>query len=201
MIKIGITGGIGSGKTTVCQIFELLEIPVFYADAEAKKLMVEDEGVRKKIMGVFGKKAYTEEGALNRKYISDIVFKDNEKLNLLNGIVHPAAIEAFHLWAAKQNAPYVLKEAALLFESKSYLDNDYNILVSSPLETRIARVMARDKVSRESVMERVARQMPEEEKTKLADFVIHNNESDFLIKQVLEFHEEILEKGTTTLKA
>ncbi len=192
MIKVGITGGIGSGKTTVCHIFELLGIPVFYADTEAKKLMVEHKGVKSEIIAIFGEEAYTENGQLNRRHISNIAFQANEKLELLNGVVHPAVKEAFLEWAAQQKSPYVLKEAALLFESKSYLDNQYNILVSSPLETRIERVMKRDSTSREKVLERIAKQLPEEDKIKLADFIIYNNDNSFLIKQVLAFHYKLV---------
>lgn len=192
MLKIGLTGGIGSGKTTVCKIFELLGIPVFYADEEAKNLMVRNPDVIKKIKTEFGKDAYLPDLSLNRKYISDLVFKDNTKLSALNNIVHPAVFEAFKDWAALQNAPYVLKEAAILFESKSNLLNHYNILVSSPLALRIRRVMKRDDIAEEKVLERISKQMPEQEKEKLADYIIHNNEQDFLILQVLALHDQLL---------
>lgn len=195
MIKVGITGGIGSGKTTVCNIFELLGVPVFYADTEAKKIMIESLEVKNRIIGIFGEKAYASETELNRKYIAEIVFKDVDKLEQLNAVVHPAVKNAFIIWSSAQITPYVLKEAALLFESKTHLDNDYNILVSSPLGVRIERVMRRDRVTKENVLERINKQLPEEEKVKLSDYVIHNDESQFLIKQVLALHQKIIEKA------
>ncbi|KHJ37965.1 dephospho-CoA kinase [Pedobacter glucosidilyticus] len=192
MMKVGITGGIGSGKTTVCKFFELLGIPVFYADTAGKELMLSDLDVKKAVVNLFGEAAYFPDASLNRKYIADIVFKDSQKLNALNAIIHPAVKNAFLLWSEEQKAPYVLKEAALLFESKSYLDNDYNILVSSPVALRIKRVMARDQTSREKVLERIEKQLPEEEKEKLADFFILNNEELHLIPQVLKLHQQLM---------
>lgn len=192
MMKVGITGGIGSGKTTVCKLFELLGIPVFYADTVGKELMLSDLAVKQAIVNLFGDSAYFPDASLNRKYIADIVFKDNEKLNALNAIIHPAVKDAFLLWSEKQSALYVLKEAALLFESKSYLDNDYNILVSSPVELRIKRVMERDQTSREKVLERIKKQLPEGKKEKLADFFILNNEELHIIPQVLKLHEQLV---------
>lgn len=192
MMKVGITGGIGSGKTTVCKLFELLGIPVFYADTAGKELMLSNLDVKKAVVNLFGEAAYSPNGSLDRKYIADIVFKDDQKLNALNAIIHPAVKDAFLLWSEQQNAPYVLKEAALLFESKSYLDNDYNILVSSPTELRIQRVIARDQTTREKVLERIEKQLPEEEKQKLADFFILNNEEQHLIPQVLNLHQQLV---------
>lgn len=192
MLKIGITGGIGSGKTTICKIFELLEIPVFYADEEAKNLMIRNPDVVQQIKNEFGNEAYLPDHSLNRKYISDIVFKDIAKLSNLNNIVHPAVFKAFKDWSALQNAPYVLKEAALLFESKSNLLNHANIFVSSPLDLRIKRVMKRDELTEEKVMERISKQMPEQDKEKLSDYIIYNNEEDLLILQVLALNNQIL---------
>ncbi|WP_304062583.1 dephospho-CoA kinase [Pedobacter glucosidilyticus] len=192
MMKVGITGGIGSGKTTICKLFELLGIPVFYADTAGKELMLSDLEVKKAVVNLFGEAAYSPNGNLDRKYIADIVFKDDQKLKALNAIIHPAVKDAFLLWSEQQNTPYVLKEAALLFESKSYLDNDYNILVSSPTELRIQRVIARDQTSREKVLERIEKQLPEEEKQKLADFFILNNEELHIIPQVLKLHHQLV---------
>jgi dephospho-CoA kinase len=192
MLKVGITGGIGSGKTTVCRIFELLNIPVFYADDEAKKLMVNNLELVDAIKIAFGEDAYYENGELNRKYISDIVFKDKDKLNMLNSLVHPAVFKAMEIWASKQKSKYVLKEAALLFESGSYRDNDYNILVSSDLDLRIERIAKRDLMSKDQIKARINTQFSEEVKEKLADFLIDNNESQFLIPQVLKLHHRFL---------
>ncbi len=193
MLKIGITGGIGSGKTTVCEIFELLGISVFNADDSAKILMVTDTLLISEIKRAFGVESYLEDGALNRKHIADLVFSNPEKLALLNSFVHPAVFRAMDIWTLKQNGSYVLKEAALLFESGSYLKNDLNILVSAPEELRIARVMKRDHANAEKVKERIQNQMPEEEKQLKADFFIDNNETNFLITQVLALHQKFIE--------
>lgn len=195
MLKVGITGGIGSGKTTICKIFEILGIPVFYADDVSKTIMVDDLELKSQIIDSFGSESYFSEGSLNRKYISDIVFKDDEKLKTLNSLVHPAVRKAYESWAGLQTSPYVLKEAALMFESKSYLDNDLNVLVSCPLELRIQRVILRDKTTREKVLDRIAKQMPEDEKEKLANFKIINDEEEYLIKQVLFLHKELLHRS------
>lgn len=193
MLKIGVTGGIGSGKTTVCQIFELLGIPVFYADEVAKNLMVADSVLRKQIIQGFGQEAYFSDGSLNRKHLSALVFKDGELLALLNSFVHPAVFRAMDEWSLQQHSPYVLKEAALLFESGSYQQNDFNILVSTNDALRIQRVMKRDGATAEKVKERIQNQMPEEEKRTKADFIISNNEDEFLITQVLKLHHQFLE--------
>jgi len=191
MIKIGITGGIGSGKSTVSSIFELLGIPVYYADIEAKKLMVSSQTIRSKIVELFGTESY-QNGELNRKHIASIAFNDVSVLEKLNATVHPVVIDDYKHWVKQQNSPYTLKEAALLFESGSYLDSDFNILVSSPQELRIERVMKRDNVSREEVLARINKQMLEEEKERLATFIVYNNETELLIAQVLNIHEKIL---------
>lgn len=197
MLKIGITGGIGSGKTTVAKVFELLDIPVFYADDIAKKLMVEDQVLIQQIKTEFGADAYFSDQTLNRKYISNLVFNDPYQLKKLNSFVHPAVFRAFDVWYSQQKAPYVLKEAALLFETNSYQQNHFNILVSSPLPLRIERVMKRDHVAKEQVLERIATQLPEETKQALADFEIQNNEQEFIITQVLKIHEALTKKGET----
>ena len=192
MLKIGITGGIGSGKTTVCKIFEILGIPVFYADDEAKNLMVNDLVLIDEIKIAFGKQAYFNDGQLNRKYIAEIVFNDKSKLNTLISLVHPAVFKAMDVWAYNQKSKYVLKEAALLFESGSYRYNDYNILVSSDLELRIERIAKRDLMNKEQIKARIDAQLSETEKEKLANFVVFNNETRFLIPQVLKLHHQFL---------
>lgn len=191
-LKVGVTGGIGSGKTTVCRIFEVLGIPVFSADDQAKQLMQTDVGLVADIKSYFGEDAYHVDGQLNRAYIAERVFNDSEELQKLNSLVHPVVIRAGEEWANKQNTPYTLKEAALLFESGSYQQNDFNILVYAPEEERINRVMARDGVSREQVVARIEKQMPETAKKKLADFVIDNSDDVALIPQVLKLHHHFL---------
>jgi dephospho-CoA kinase len=195
MFKVGITGGIGTGKTTVCKIFELLNVPIFYADDSAKFLMITNLTLIQGIKQSFGDDAYLPTGELNRKYIAELVFKNPKNIEKLNNLVHPQVFKAFDDWSIKQQSPYVLKEAALLFESKSYKKNDLNVLVSSPLELRISRVIRRDNTTKEKIEERMCNQLAENEKQKLANYMINNNEQDFLIPQVLKLHQIFLEKS------
>lgn len=194
MLKIGITGNIGSGKTMVSKIFEILGIPVFYADDEAKKVMVNDAILMNELKQTFGAESYFKDGSLNRKYIADKVFNDEAELKKLNNIVHPAVFRAFDNWLPRFiNAPYVLKEAALLFESSSYKMCDKSIIVTAPLEMRIKRVMLRDSFSRYEILSREARQFSEEKKLKLADYSIKNDNTELVIPQVLALHKRFLE--------
>ena len=190
MLKIGITGGIGSGKTTICRVFEALSIPVFNADEVAKMIMVTDRDLVEGIKARFGEKAYFNNGELNRKFLSDIVFNDSQALQSLNQLVHPAAIRAFNEWALKQNSKYCLHEAAILFESGAYKSCDQSILVYAPEDLRIQRVLKRDGIREQEVRARIDKQMPEEEKRKLADFVIVNDEKTAIIPQVLKLHHQ-----------
>jgi dephospho-CoA kinase len=191
MLKIGITGNIGGGKTTVSKIFEILGIPVFYADDAAKKVMVEDPILIDALKEAFGTEAYFNDGALNRKHIASIVFSNETQLTKLNAIVHPAVFRAFDQWVGQvKNAPYVMKEAALLFESSSYKMCDYSIMVTAPLELRIDRVMLRDGLTRDEIGSRNARQFSEEKKVQLANYVIRNDDTELVIPQVLELHQE-----------
>jgi dephospho-CoA kinase len=193
MLKIGITGNIGGGKTTVSKIFEILGIPVFYADDAAKKVMTADAELISALKNAFGKAAYFDDGSLNRKHIAGIVFNDEKQLAKLNSLVHPAVFRAFDTWAAEiSNAPYIMKEAALLFESDSYKMCDKTIMVVAPLELRIKRVMQRDRLIPEEIISRDARQFTEERKMKLADFVIRNDDTELVIPQVLKLHEQFL---------
>jgi dephospho-CoA kinase len=194
MLKIGITGNIGGGKTTVSKIFEILQVPVFYADDAAKKVMVEDQILIEELKAAFGGEAYFKDGELNRKHIADIVFSNEIQLNKLNAIVHPAVFRAFDAWTSNvKNAPYVMKEAALLFESTSYKMCDYSIMVTAPLELRIQRVMARNGLTRGEIEGRNARQFSEEKKTDLANYVIRNDDTELVIPQVLELHRQFLD--------
>lgn len=191
-LKVGITGGIGSGKTTVCRIFKVLGVPVFDADQETKNLMQNDPNLVSAIKKSFGEQAYDENGVLNRAFLAGQVFKDEAKLKILNELVHPVAIQAAVDWAESQEAPYTLKEAALLFESGSNKLNDVNILVTAPEEERIRRVMQRDQVPRQQVLDRISKQMPEDQKKEMADYVIDNSGEVPLIPQVLALHELFL---------
>ncbi|SDM10019.1 dephospho-CoA kinase [Daejeonella rubra] len=197
MLKIGITGGIGSGKTTVCKVFELLGIPVFYADTVAKSIMHTDPVLKQEILKTFGEKSYFSDGELNRPYISSIVFNNESELTKLNALVHPAVFRAFDAWLAKHSdAPYIIKEAALLFETESYKMCDLSVLVISPEASRIRRVIARDGISTEEILLRMDRQFSDEQKIKLADHILINDESRLLIPQILTLHEQFLKIGT-----
>ena len=187
MIKVGLTGGIGSGKSVVAKVFETLGIPVFYADDAAKKLMNTNEDLKAAIIKSFGEGSYTN-GELNRKYMASVVFNDKEKLELLNSLTHPATIRDAEEWMKRQTTPYIIKEAALLFESGAHKNLDYVIGIEAPLLLRIKRVMARDGMAQEEILKRINRQMDEEEKMKRCDFVIKNNEQQLVIPQVLELH-------------
>ncbi len=189
MLKIGLTGNIGSGKTTVSKIFEVLGIPVFYADEAAKSVMVNDGRLISELKSQFGEESYFADGALNRKHIASIVFNDDAALARLNAIVHPATFRAFDAWVANiSDVPYVVKEAALLFESDSYKLCDRTIMVQAPLDMRIKRVIDRDGLSREEIEKREAHQFTEEKKAQLADHIIKNDDTELVIPQVLKLH-------------
>lgn len=192
MLKIGLTGGMGSGKTTVSKIFSVLGIPVFYADEAAKAIMNENAALKEGIINLFGKEAYTN-NILNRKYISGIVFKDKFKLEQLNALVHPITIAAADEWANAQSSAYIIKEAALMFESPAAANLDYVIGVYAPQHLRLQRVMNRDNVSREAVLARMNNQLDETIKMKLCDFVIVNDEQTAVLPQVLDLHKKFLE--------
>jgi dephospho-CoA kinase len=187
MIKVGITGGIGSGKTTVCRIFQYLGIPVYNADAEAKKLMVNDKNLRKKIIALLGTDSYKND-ELNRQFIANQVFNNQELLTKLNSYVHPLVRQDFIKWSSKQKAPYVIYEAALMIESGSYKLLDKLIVVTAPIELRIDRVCQRDNVDPDKVLQRINNQMSQGEMVSYADHVITNDGKKSLIKQVVELH-------------
>ena len=191
MLKVGITGGIGSGKSTVAHIFETLGIPVYYADAAAKKLMNEDAGLKQQVQQLFGKGAYTN-GQLNRVFVAAQVFNNPEKLALLNSIVHPATIADAEKWMQQQSAPYAIKEAALIFESGAQENLEKVIGVFASKAIRIKRVMDRDGITREEVLARMNKQINETIKMRLCNYVITNDEQQLLIPQVLAVHEKLL---------
>jgi dephospho-CoA kinase len=192
MQHLGITGGIGSGKSTVCKIFETLGIPIYYADDRAKYLMSHDPDLIAGIIDLFGPEAYLEPHLLNRAHIAQVAFNDKDKLSQLNALVHPAVGRDGLEWqSAQKDVPYTLKEAALLYESGSYRSLDKIIVVTAPLELRIERVMARDGVKREDIEARISKQMPEAEKVSLADFVVYNDGEQALIPQVMNIHQQL----------
>ncbi|MEO6231425.1 MAG: dephospho-CoA kinase [Ferruginibacter sp.] len=190
-LKVGLTGGIGSGKSTVAKVFEVLGIPVYYADDAAKRLMNEDDSIKEQLIAAFGASAYMDE-KLNREYISSLVFNDQEKLNILNGIVHPATINDGKAWMQRQTTAYALKEAALIFESGSNKGLDFVIGVFAPVELRIKRIIFRDGISEAEVKARMNKQMDETAKMQLCDYIITNDDTKLIIPQVLQIHASLL---------
>lgn len=193
MLKIGLTGGMGSGKTTVASIFELMGVPVYYADLQARRLMEEDAALRASIQVHFGAECY-DKGKLNRPHLATLVFNDPQKLALLNGLVHPVTLADAAAWMKKQELsglPYAIKEAALIFESGSHSQLDHVIGVSSPLPLRIQRVKERDGLAEDQILERIRSQMDEEEKMSRCDWVLINDERELLIPQVVDLHEKV----------
>jgi dephospho-CoA kinase len=193
MLRIGITGGIGSGKSTVARIFNVLGVPVYHSDDAAKRLMNEDEELKNNILQSFGKESYVN-GKINRKYLAAQAFSDRNKIELLNSLVHPATIKDATVWMERQTAPYLIKEAALIFESGSDKYLDAVIGVKSPLILRIERTMKRNHVTAAEVEARIKLQMDEEEKINKCDFIIVNDEQEMLIPQVLLMHEKFLKE-------
>ncbi len=196
-LQIGITGGIGSGKSLVCKIFRVLGVPTYDADSRAKILMTTDGILIDQIKKEFGSLSYNSEGVLDREFLGASVFSNAAKLAKLNSFVHPMVAEDFKKWVEKQaGRKYVLKEAALLFESGSYLSLDKIILVSAPEAMRIKRVLARDKHRSEADVENIIRnQLSEEEKEMKADYIIRNDEHELILPQVLELHERFNSMG------
>jgi dephospho-CoA kinase len=198
VLRVGLTGGIGSGKSTIAAVFETLDIPVSYADVEAKRLMNEDTGLREAIAQNFGAGAYTD-GKLNRKYLAEIVFTDPEKLSLLNSLVHPVTIRDGERWMQElgDRFPYAIREAALIFESRTVGYLDFVIGVSAPEALRIQRTIRRDHVTREEVLRRMRNQIDEDIKMNRCDAVIVNDERSAVIPQVLEIHRRLTALATT----
>jgi dephospho-CoA kinase len=194
MLKIGLTGGIGSGKTTVAKIFEVLAIPVYYADQAAKDLMNQDPELKKQIISAFGAEVY-KEGILDPAYLGGLVFRDEEKLALLNSFVHPVTFRDAASWMQNQTTPYAIKEAALIFEAGLENFFDYIIGVTAPESLRLERVMNRDRTTSENVLQRMEQQMDEGEKISRCDFVIRNNGKQALLPQVLEIHKSLLTRA------
>ena len=196
MLKVGLTGGIGSGKTIVAQIFNAIDIPVFCADAEAKKAYA-DSRVREQIINIFGAEIYINHQTINRQLLASKIFADKSLLIKVNNIIHPLVHQQFTEWLTLQKSPYIIHEAAILIESGFYKMMDKIIIVNAMQDLRIARIMARDKQSPEKIMQRIKNQMSDEERNKYADFIINNNENIPLLPQILEINNKLkdLEKN------
>ncbi len=189
--KLGVTGGIGSGKTSVCRVFDVLRVPVFSADREAREIMENDNRIVRSLNAIAGKDLYIA-GNLDRTELATIIFNDNSLLEKVNLLVHPAVIDQFRKWVLVQTASYVIMEAAILFESGASKFVDRVATVVAPVEERVERVIQRNKLSREQVMERMKNQMDDESRIKLSDYIINNSENDMIIPAILKIHEDIL---------
>ena len=200
MLKVGLTGSIGSGKSLVARIFETLGIEVFYADAEAKLLLADPE-VKAEITGHFGDHILDEHSTIVNKRLADIVFKDPSSLMVLNAIIHPRVMQKLQGWFdSRRTGPYAIQEAAILFESGFDKECDSVATVSAPKEIRIKRVMERDRITRDEVLLRMRNQWTDEEKTSRADYIIINDGSGMVIPQVLRVHEALLKKATLNIE-
>lgn len=193
-VKIGITGGIGSGKSIVCEIFKLLGIPVFQADFVAGKLINSDAVIRNELISQYGNDIYIDR-KVNREKLADIIFNNDAELEKVNKIIHPAVRIEFMNWVKNQEAEYVIHEAAILFESGFYKMMDSTILVTAPEEMRIERVIKRNGLTRENVISRIAKQWPDSEKRKFATFELINDNKSLLIPQIIEIDKKIKING------
>ena len=186
MLKVGITGGIGSGKTTICNFFDVLGLPIFIADTEAKRIMDSSPIVRSKLILSFGEEIYLPNHALDRKKLAKMVFNSPLLLAKINSIVHPEVHKHFQEWCNRQDSPYIVYEAAILFESGFYQEMDFNILVTAPEEERVKRVLLREHTTENDIKNRIAKQWQDNEKEELADFIIANNNRELIIPQLIE---------------
>ncbi|GGG09517.1 dephospho-CoA kinase [Pontibacter amylolyticus] len=197
MLRIGITGGIGVGKTIVCRVFQVLGIPVYDADTRAKWVMQYDLALKQELQAAFGQETYTSEGHLDRAYLASVVFNNQERLERLNALVHPHVGLDFERWAtANANAPYLIKEAALMFESESWRQMDEIIVVTAPLDVRLKRLLKRDPHRTEpDIKAIISKQLSEEEKIARAQHIVYNDDQQLIIPQVLALHEQFLSKS------
>lgn len=194
-MEVGITGGIGAGKSIVCKIFNTLGIPVYDADSRAKQLMEESANLQEEIKIAFGKNSYHQTGKLNREYLADLVFSDWKKVQVLNKLVHPEVAKDYIKWVDNHESqfPYILKEAALLIESGSYTQLDHLVTIQAPMELRITRVLARDPHrERRQVELIISRQLSDQQRMEESDMVLYNDEKQLLILQILDLHKRLL---------
>ncbi len=190
-MKLGITGGIGSGKTSVCRVFNVLGIPVFSADPEAREIMDNDINIKNEINTIVGKDIYPE-GRLDRMELASLIFNNKKLLEKVNSLVHPVVFDNFIRWTEKQTAPYVIMEAAILLESGGYKLVDRVATIVAPVEERISRVTQRNMLNRDQVMERIKNQMTDEERIRMSDYVIYNSENDMIIPAILDINKDLL---------
>lgn len=194
-LKIGITGGIGSGKSTICKVFKLLEIPVFEADVEAKKLLNSNLNIKNGLVRLYGNDIYTENNAINRKKLASIIFNNNIELEKVNALIHPEVRNEFENWFARQEAPYIIHEAAILFESGFYKMMDFTILVTAPENLKIKWVNQRDHSTPDEIKARMEKQWNDEQKKALADLEIKNDNKQLIIPQIIKIDKQLKEYG------
>ncbi len=191
VFKLGVTGGIGSGKTTVCKVFNILGIPVFSADFEARLIMDNNPSVKNNINSAVGRDMY-QNGLLDRAELASMIFNDKTLLSKVNSIVHPVVFESFIAWSAKQTAPYVIMEAAILFESGASKLVDRVLTIVTPMEERIERMLRGNKLTRQQILERINNQTDDDTRVRNSDYVIYNSENDLILPAILKVHEEII---------
>lgn len=189
--RLGVTGGIGSGKTTVCRIFKVLGIPVFVADTVARELMQNDQDIRTELKQITGNDLYIS-GSLDRKELARLIFNRPDLLRRVNAAVHPSVLRRFDEWASEEVAPYVIMESAILFEAGADTLLDRVVTISAPVEERIARVMGRNDLSREEVIGRINNQLEDEEREEQSYYVINNSDNEMIIPEILKIHEDML---------
>jgi dephospho-CoA kinase len=190
MIKLGLTGGIGSGKSTVAKVFQEMGIPVYYADDEAKKFLAYEE-VKKRLQVLFGAQVVNALGAIDKPVLASIVFTDEKELAKLNALIHPLLENDFQEWVLKQNTSFIVKEAAILFEAGFDKSVDKILTISAPLEQRIARVIKRDGVSRQQVLDRISKQWSDQQREAKSDFVIRNANEDMILAKILDIYSQL----------
>jgi dephospho-CoA kinase len=195
MIKVGLTGGIGAGKSYVCRIFQNLEIPVFSADVVAKEIIRDNQSVKNQLIALLGIGVYYSDGTINRKKMAELIFNDDHILQKVNSIVHPAVRKAFVLWSEQQTSDYVIQESAILFESERQCDFDQIITVTAPFELKVSRVMKRDKISEVLVEERIKNQLPDAFKIEKSDFIINTDDGVMILPQIINIHNTLKNYG------
>ena len=194
-LKIGITGGIGSGKSTICKVFKLLEVPVFEADVEAKKLLHSNLNIKNGLVRLYGNDIYTANNAINRKKLASIIFNNNIELEKVNALIHPEVRNEFEKWLAQQKKPYIIHEAAILFESGFYKMMDFTILVTAPKDLKIKWVNQRDHSTPDEIKARMEKQWNDEQKRKWADLEIKNDNKQLIIPQIIKIDKQLKEYG------
>lgn len=198
MLKLGVTGGIGSGKTSVCRVFEVMKIPVFSADRVASDIMEHDKSIIDGINSIAGRNLYLK-GGLDKTALSEIIFNKGESLAKVNALVHPAVFRSFAKWVSEQSSPYVIMEAAILFESGASKLVDRIATIVAPVEERITRIIQRSQLSREQIAERMRNQMDDTDRSKLSDYIINNSEDDMIIPVIIKIHDDILKTINTQI--